>query len=311
MRALKEFEPDVILCEGESHFLGYVTAIAYRALHKRRTGLVHWCFISLPGKPLIERGFAALIKSHFRRYFDAFLLYSTFSKERLCALGIPEEKAFVATNVGDVAKFIKLSNELDVNKVQARQRLGLPDRFTVLYVGTMDDNKRPQLLLDLARKAQGRSDYNFVLLGVGPLLPELKRRIEAERLENVYLPGRVTDQLPLYYRGSNVLVIPGRGGIVISEAMAFGLPVITYQADGTEFDLIRDGITGLRLSDDKVADFWAAIESLGENAPACEAMSIRARQLLESQYTTENMVAQIGRAVRFARDARRSSTTGV
>jgi len=82
-------------------------------------------------------------------------------------------------------------------------------------------------MLDLAKECD-RVNFNFVLLGSGSLLDELRDRATCENLSNVFLPGRVVDELPLYYRAANVLLIPGRDGIVISEAMAFGLPVIVH-----------------------------------------------------------------------------------
>ena len=37
---------------------------------------------------------------------------------------------------------------------------------------------------------------------------------------------------------SNIFVLPGTGGLAINEAMAYGLPVICSEADGTEKDLV-------------------------------------------------------------------------
>ena len=39
---------------------------------------------------------------------------------------------------------------------------------------------------------------------------------------------------------ADVVVVPGRGGIVISEAMVHGVPVIVHQADGTEYELVHE-----------------------------------------------------------------------
>ena len=47
---LRRFRPTVILCEGESHFLGYLQAIYYRYRYARPAGLIHWCYIALPGR---------------------------------------------------------------------------------------------------------------------------------------------------------------------------------------------------------------------------------------------------------------------
>ncbi len=241
---LRTFNPDVILCEGESHFLGYLQAFYYRFLYNKKVALIHWCFISLPGEPFDRKGLLGVFKANLRKHFDAFLLYSSFSKSRLIKLGIPAGKTFVATNVGDVSKFLKLSDTTNETISQAREKLNIPEKFTVLYSGTLDKNKKPDLILQLA-EVMPKAEYNFVILGAGEMLPELREVVTSKHLDNVFILGRVTEELPLYYRATNVLIIPGRGGIIMSEAMAFGIPMIVHQADGTEYDLIKNEESGL------------------------------------------------------------------
>lgn len=304
IRELRKFNPDVILCEGESHFAGYLQAIWYKLFFNRRVALMHWCFISLPGWPTIGgKGLRALLKAFFRRFFDAFVVYSSFSKECLQKLGQPGEKIFVAINVGDIQRFIAFSDGMTDSKSEARAKLGLPERFTVLYTGTLDEVKRPEVFLDLAKELD-RDNFNFVLLGGGALLEPLKERAAREGLSNVFLPGRVTENLPLYHRAADVLLIPGRGGIVISEAMAFGLPVIVHEADGTEYDLIQDGVTGLMLKGGRVKDFREALEKLVKVPSLCAEMGQNGERLLKERFTTENMVRQIVRAGNYAKSVR-------
>lgn len=300
---LREFDPDVILCEGESHFIGYLQAIVYRCFFNTRTALIHWCYISLPGRPVKEFRFGAVIKGFSRRFFDAFVLYSSYSKECLQQLGEPEEKAFVATNVGDVKKFLTLSDSTSETRSEARNILKIPESFTVLYVGTLERSKHPELMLDLAKELAGKG-FNFVLLGSGPMLQELRNRAVREAVTNVFIPGRVVSELPLYYRSADVLLIPGRGGIVISEAMAFGIPVIVHQADGTEYDLIRDKITGIHLKGASINHFKEALELLRNDPTHCEKMGRASRQLVETQFNTTNMVNQIMKAAQYAIRAR-------
>ncbi|TFB10135.1 glycosyltransferase [Candidatus Marinimicrobia bacterium MT.SAG.2] len=300
---LRKFNPDVILCEGESHFVGYLQAIGYKYLFNRRVALMHWCYISLPGWPSIGgKGFRSLIKAFFRRFFDAFVVYSSFSKECLLKLGQPDEKVFVATNVGGIQRFLSISDSMTDTTSKARQKLGLPERFTVLYLGTLDENKRPGVMLDLAKKSDSER-FNFVLLGTGPLLESLLEQATREELSNVFLPGRMVDELPLYLRSADVLMIPGRGGIVISEAMAFGLPIIVHQADGTEYDLVQDKVTGFHLSGGSVDDFYQAIKYLQINPDICAEMGQKSKQLVETKFTIDNMVNQIKRAAHYVKKA--------
>lgn len=303
--ALRLFGPDVILCEGESHFIAYLQAIYYRLRYARNTALLHWCLTALPGERLRKYRAAELVKAFFRRHFEAFVVYSSYSRERLIELGEASAKVFVATNVGDVNRHLALADSITESKPAARRRLGLPDRFTVLYVGTLDRSKRPDVMLDLARTLP-RCTYSFVLAGSGDGLESLRARASSEEIENVYLPGRVTSELQWYYRAADVLVIPGRGGIVISEAMAFGLPVVVHQADGTEYDLVRDGVTGVHLADGTCERFRDALKSLHDDPQRRVEMGAEGRRQLERSWTTANMVREITRAARYARAARLS-----
>lgn len=309
IKELKSFDPDVILCEGESHFLGYLQAIVFRFLYKRKVGLIHWCFISLPGEPLQKPGIEKIIKAFTRNFFDAFLLYSSYSKESLLKLGVSSEKAFVATNVGDVKKFIATADSVAYTRSEARELLIIPDRFTVLYAGTLDRNKRPDVVLEVAKVCDANK-FNFILIGSGEMLEELQFRASHEGLSNVYLAGRVTDKLALYYKASDAMIIPGRGGIIMSEAMAFGIPVIVHQADGTEYDLIKHNETGIILKHGNVTDFQKAVELLQANPQMSSSFGIASRKLVESTFTTESMVAQISSASTFAASRSKSYNSG-
>ena len=55
------------------------------------------------------------------------------------------------------------------------------------------------------------------------------------------------------YCKADIVYVPGRGGMIISEAMAFACPVILHEADGTEYDLVINGKTGFRIKKDAEA----------------------------------------------------------
>ena len=296
IQTLKEFQPDVILCEGESNFLSYMKAMWYRR-HHQMVSLIHWSLGGLPGVPVRPRSLKSCFKYMVQKKFDALLVYSSFGKECLIELGHPPEKIFIATNVADTSGQIEQARKMQDSPSEARAKLNLPDRFTVLYAGAMDANKRPDILLDLAQESNA-DHYNFVLLGDGPMLEQLRGRAKAKGLSNVFLPGRVSQELPLYYRASDAMVLPGRGGMVISEAMAWSLPVVVHEADGTEYDLVRDGETGIRLTGGSVTDFNNAVETLRRDITKCKAMGRAGRESLVKEHNIEQMVERIIDAVR-------------
>lgn len=295
---LREFAPDAILCEGESHILGYIQAMIYKLIYNRKVGLIHWCFTSLPGDPIKSLSINFYIKKFFRNFFNAFLSYSTFSRSSLVALGVDEKKIFVATNVGNVKDSLAKANTIQESKEVLRQQLGLRQAFTVLYLGTMDANKRPELLIEIAAREDAK-DINFLLLGSGPELSSLQNRVARLNLTNVYLPGRIVEKLPQYCKASDVLVIPGRGGIIISEAMSYSMPVIVHLCDGTESDLIIDQVNGIKLKNGDAEDFYKAIRYLESNPTECIKMGRVGKKMIEDTFTTANMIAQIKLAATY------------
>lgn len=300
---LRNFAPDAILCEGESHILGYIQAIIYKLLYNRKTGLIHWCFTSLPGEPIKKTGINFYIKKFFRKYFDAFLAYSSFSRTCLLKLGVDKEKIFVATNVGNVKENLAKANTINSSKQELRRKLEIREAFTVLYLGTMDANKRPELLVEIASRGDAQ-DLNFLLLGSGSILSDLQDRIADLNLTNVYLPGRIVENLPQYIKACDVLVIPGRGGIVISEAMAYSMPIIVHLCDGTESDLIENGINGIKLKNGNSLEFYNAIRYLSSNPKECIRLGEIGRKMVEEIFTTSKMIAQIKSAAIYVTKGR-------
>jgi glycosyltransferase involved in cell wall biosynthesis len=291
VESLKEFEPDVILTEGESHILGYLQAIRYRRKYPN-VKLIHWGGGGLPGDKIRMGSLKNRILRRLHRSFDSFMVYSSFCKNWLVELGHDSDRIFVATNVGLTHKHLEAASNLSETPSEARTALQLPNKFTVLYVGTLDANKRPDVLLDLAATTDP-SQFNYVLLGGGSQHESLRQRSSSENLENVFLPGNVGSDLSLYYRAADVVVIPGRGGIVISEAMAWNLPVIVHEADGTEFDLVKDGTTGRHLSDGSVESFRNAIEQLRTTPDQLLKLGDNAHQSLVEEFGIEQMIKKM------------------
>lgn len=296
IRALYRTRPDVILCEAESHFLGYVSAILYRIFLNRRAKLVMWCFYALPGIEKERSALHAAVKKISRRFFDGFISYSSYGRHFLISQGFRDDQITVAVNVCDTDRFLTLDREMASTRQTAKEALGSGDRFIVSYVGTLDPVKRPDLLLDIS-KLLDPDRFQFFIIGSGQMEQHLAHRIEQERLGNVRLTGKIGKELPLHYRASDLVIVPGRGGIVISEAMCFGVPVLVHQADGVELDLIVPDETGVRVRDGSAVAFAEQLARLADDLPRVEMMGANARRLINERYNTRNMADAVVRAV--------------
>jgi len=136
--------------------------------------------------------------------------------------------------------------------------------------------------------------------------PWLLQEVRSRGLGHVSLPGRVTEGIENYYRAADVVALPGRGGMVISEAMAYGRPVIAYHADGTEYDLVIDGVTGVLLQRGTADELQDAIKAMARDPDVTERMGDEAVQRLQDYFGTRAIVERISTAVRVAAGLRGS-----
>lgn len=145
----------------------------------------------------------------------------------------------------------------------ARQRLQLTDQ-DVLHLFVGDLRKGFNQAVEALATAPGR------LIGVSRSNPDEAAAVAAR----LGLSARVTllpptDSIEEYYGAADTFVFPtpyDAFGMVITEAMACGLPVITTRAAGAA-DLIDDGRTGLLLADSaNVEALSKAMRRLAENA---------------------------------------------
>ena len=290
---LDEFAPHVIITEGESNLLSMLKALWYRRRHPN-VKVIHWSLGGVPGKQLTS--FRRILLSQLRNQFDGFIVYSSFGRDVLIEQGIDARKITVATNVSDVERLLSNYHAFTQPKMVVRKKLGLPTGFQLIYVGAIERNKRLDLMLDMARQLCDE-DIHFVVIGDGLEYQNICARVESESLNNVFLLGRRTEGLDAYFYCSDALILPGRGGMVISEAMAYRLPVIVYQADGTEYDLVDDGRTGFHLSTGNADEMAKVIRMLSSDTQQCAEMGLVGQQLLEDRFTMSKMVEQIITAV--------------
>ncbi|MDG2266178.1 MAG: glycosyltransferase, partial [Candidatus Marinimicrobia bacterium] len=142
----------------------------------------------------------------------------------------------------------------------AKQKLNLDNICTLLFIGSLEKNKKPNKLIEIMNSID--IEVNVIFLGVGTLYSELKDLNN----KNIITPGYVNSNIELYLSASDIVIVPGRAGMNISESLAFGLPVIVHQADGIEYDLIKNGENGFIIPDDKIETYCFFIkEIMNEN----------------------------------------------
>ncbi len=153
-----------------------------------------------------------------------------------------------------------------------------PDALLCIFVGRLANEKRIDLLLDVARLP----GVALTIIGDGALRDELRRRFaETDAHFTGYLIG---DDLAEAYASGDVFVFPGAYetfGQVIQEAMASGLPSVVVAAGGAP-ELIKDWETGI-IVEPRADAFARAIETLRDRPHIRQQMGRRAREMAEGR----------------------------
>jgi glycosyltransferase involved in cell wall biosynthesis len=135
-----------------------------------------------------------------------------------------------------------------------RERFGLAGKKVFLFSGQLIERKGADVLIDaFNRAAANRSDLALLVLGDGPM----RQALESKAKAGVHFAGHVAQsELPAFFRAADVFVFPSRHdgwGVVLNEACAAGLPIVTTSAVGAAHDLVKDGWNGFVVPRDDAA----------------------------------------------------------
>lgn len=145
------------------------------------------------------------------------------------------------------------------------------DGRTIGAVGRLVPQKGFDLLIDaFARIADQVADWHLVIWGEGVERGALEAQIARLRLgARISLPG-VTTQPGEWIARSDLFVLSSRfegWGIVVGEAMAAGLPVVSFDCEWGPAEMIEDGKTGVLVRNGDVDALATAMSALcGDDA---------------------------------------------
>jgi len=122
-------------------------------------------------------------------------------------------------------------------------------RRRLLFSGRLVPEKRVDLLIDaFAGIANRRPDWDLLIAGDGILRDELQRRVPDAVRSRVVWTGFLDRQEPaLANHAADVLVLPSDRepwALVVQEAMAAGLVVVSSDVSGAAYELVEDRRNG-------------------------------------------------------------------
>jgi glycosyltransferase involved in cell wall biosynthesis len=213
---------------------------------------------------------------------------------------VPQERVFVVGNAvaGDAAAEIGRELALDPRAIARwRGEVGLGDRRVVTFVGRLIPSKR---VGDLIRACSRLPDaVELIIVGDGNQRSALERVATSVLPTTRFLGERHGRDLGKILAISDLLVLPGPGGLAVQEAMLYGLPVIVGSGDGTQVDLVHEGLNGYLVPDGDIdtlaSRIWRVISD--ENLRTALGVEAKRRAL---EWSLERVVSRFISGSRLA-----------
>lgn len=264
---LEQFDPDIV----HSHHPFLLGATALRIAHAYKLPLVfthHTRYEdythNIPGDSPALKRFVEALATNYANTCDHVFVPSESMASVIKERGVVRPITVVPTGVD-------IGHIGSGDKSAFRRTLGIPDTaFIVGHLGRLTKEKNIPFLMravaEFIKHADPNLDIRMVIFGDGPVRAEISAFFENQGLgEKLYLAGAVSkDHVADAYHCMNVFVFSSQSetqGMVITEAMAAGLPVVAVDAPGVR-EVVATGHNGYLLDDCSQTKFVEALLTL-------------------------------------------------
>ena len=213
---------------------------------------------------------------------DHLIANSELSVNRAVAFGVGPQRIDCVRNVVNVSQ-----------RNGSVSRRDEKDSVTVLFVGRLSREKRPEWFIELASELRARRTdmkKHFRIAGDGPLRPELERMVRDRGLcEVVHFLGEQRDMSETY-ADADLLVLTSRyegTPNVLLEAMAHGLPVVATKVGGVP-EIVTDKC-GVLVDPHSLPDMVEAVRRLSDEPQTRKEMGKAGQAYVEKNHSQSSL----------------------
>lgn len=211
----------------------------------------------------VSKSFKDIVKKTFISQASGFISSGTMAQQYLLHYGAKENRIhfnhFTSLHKEDILKELPSAEE----KTRARQAKGILEKQVVLSIGQFIHRKGYDILLKAA--ASLNKDVGVYIIG-GKVTQEYRQIVDELKLKNVhFIDFMKPDELKDYFIAADLFVHPTREdvwGLVINEAMAYGLPVVTTDRCIAGIELIKNDINGYIVPVESYELLYRAIDNI-------------------------------------------------
>jgi glycosyltransferase involved in cell wall biosynthesis len=289
--------PDVVITEGASNLFNSIMAFIYCKLFRKK--YIWWSLGKLQNRDYDNKRkkidlFIKLIEKN----SDRILTYSSIGKAYFKSLGVEDQKIVKAVNVVDTnSVFKKIGYNFSIDP--AIGNLKKKYNFIILFVGALIKEKNISVLLEAMSSIERiHPDAGMIIIGDGKYANNLKEQSHSLGLKNIDFLGKRIDDVHNFFQIADVFILPGLGGLAISEAMCHSLPIICSIGDGCEIDLVteKNGFIEKKLTPEKIVKL---IDFFISNPEIRKRFGENSKKIIKDQYNIDNYINMIRHAIDF------------
>ena len=161
--------------------------------------------------------------------------------------GVPEARIVVAPySVDDI---LIDAQRVRYKRAGCRAELGLSEEVPlVLFSGKLIPRKQPLMLAEAVARLPSCRRVAACFLGSGPQCAEVESLLRPLLGDHLIMPGFVNQSgLGRFFAAADIFALPSAydtWGLVVNEAMHWGLPCVVSDRTGCHADLVVNGTTG-------------------------------------------------------------------
>lgn len=155
-----------------------------------------------------------------------------------------------------------------------------PQRKIMLAVGRLSKEKGFEALIQVFSGLVAKHpDWDLVILGEGPERNALEAQMrEASADQRIFLPGIVGNVGEWYARADLCAMSSFYEGFpnALAEALAYGVPAVSFDCDTGPRDIIRDGVDGLLVTAENTQELQDTLDRMMGDAELRKRLALRA-----------------------------------
>lgn len=213
-----------------------------------------------------ENKIKKVIKKYFIRRASAYLVSGEKAKNYFLYYGAEEKKMFCSYLTVDVEYFSKNSIISEERKKEYKEKLGLKE-IVIICVARLVELKGIKELIDAFSELSSEyTNISLLLVGNEEEKNKFKDYVKLKGSNDIRFAGFIDyNSIPEYYAISDIFILPSKEevwGLVINEAMACCLPIITTSITGAGYDLVAHNRNGIVINDANEFEIKSALKDL-------------------------------------------------